>query len=488
MRKMAEQAFTACEIRHMIETKKASAREIAGALLRRVEQADKKVNAFITVTRDQTLAEAEKIDAKVAKGEALPALAGVLVALKDNICTKGVPTTCASRMLADFVPFYSATAAEKLAAAGAVLLGKTNMDEFGMGSTNETSCYGPARNPWNPAHTPGGSSGGSAAAVAAGFVPCALGTDTGDSVRLPAAHCGVLGLRPTYGAVSRYGLVAFASSMDQIGPMARTVDDLALLFAAICGADTPRDATSREIGFDACLNLVVSGLKIGIPKEYFTGDVDPCVVKAVHAAVKTLEQAGASVLEVSLPSTPHAPVVYHALSSAEAFSNLARYDGIRYGHAAKVDKKAETPVDIVAKSRSEGFGDEVQRRVLFGALLLSGGDAGTYFRRARLLRRAIAAEFDEAFGKCHLLVTPTAAAPAARFGSGVATINAAQHYTAPASLAGLPALSVPCGLSPQGLPLGMQLIGPAGSENRLLSVAKRFESETGGFPLPEVLP
>lgn len=476
--------YSATELSALLREKKVSATEIAKASLARIAAVEPTVDAYLTVTEEKALADAAAVDAKIAAGEELGALAGIPIAIKDNICTKNVKTTCASKMLENFVPPYEATVMERLNKAGIVLTGKVNMDEFAMGGSCENSFFKPTKNPWDPTRVPGGSSGGSAAAVAACEVPLSLGSDTGGSVRCPASFCGIVGLKPTYGAVSRYGVVAFASSLDQIGPLARTVDDVELLFSAICGRD-PRDATSHQYIYEKAARDL-KGLRIGLPKEYFGEGITPEVKAAVLKGVKELESLGASVVEISLPSTDYALSAYYIISSAEASSNLARYDGVKYGYSGRRDAGLD---ELYLSSRSEGFGPEVQRRIMLGTYVLSSGYYDAYYKRAKRLQQMIAAEFAEAFTKCDVIATPVT--PTTAFKLGERCADPVQMYagdicTVTVNIAGLPGLAMPCGYDAGGLPIGMQLIGPKFSENRLLAVAKSYETAVGGFAVKEM--
>lgn len=477
---------TAAELSALLRTKKVSAVEVAKDALTRIEATEPQIDAFLHVMNAEALQMAAAVDKQLAAGEDPGPLAGIPVGIKDNICTENVPTTCASRMLQNFTPIYDATVVQKLRDAGAVFCGKLNMDEFAMGSSCENSYYKPTKNPWDTTKVPGGSSGGSAAAVAACQVPLALGSDTGGSIRMPAAFCGVVGLKPTYGAVSRYGLVAFASSLDQIGPFARTVDDAALLFSAISGPDKGHDATSKDYAFDGVLQADGKGIKVGLPKEYFGEGISAPVKEAVQKAAKQLEGLGAQVVEISLPSTQYALSAYYIISSAEASSNLARYDGVKYGYSAGREKGL---TGMYEQTRSEGFGAEVKRRILLGTHVLSSGYYDAYYKRAKLLQRQIAAEFASAFEQCDVMLTPTV--PFTAFGLGERAndplaMYAADICTVTVNIAGLPALSIPCGLDGGGLPIGMQLVGPKFSEKTLLGVAKGYETAVGGFAVKEV--
>jgi aspartyl-tRNA(Asn)/glutamyl-tRNA(Gln) amidotransferase subunit A len=449
---------------------------------RAIEAVDEQVRAFITVTPDAARAQAETIDKRFAAGETLGPLAGVPVALKDNLCTRGVETTCASKILRGFKPPYDATVVEKLVQAGTVTLGKVNLDEFAMGSSTENSGLFTTRNPWDLSKVPGGSSGGSAAAVAAGMAPLALGSDTGGSIRLPAAFCGLVGLKPTYGRVSRYGLVAFASSLDQIGPFARTVEDAALLLGAIAGED-PCDSTSvpRAVpDYRAALSGDVRGLRLGVPREYFVEGVSDEVQTAVRAAIEVLRSLGARVEEVSLPASEYALAAYYIIAPAEASSNLARYDGVRYGRRAA---GATSHVDLFEKTREEGFGAEVKQRILIGTYALSAGYYDAYYHKAQQVRTLVKRDFDACWQQgFDALVTPTA--PSVAFGIGEKSDDPLQMKlgdicTIPANMAGIPALSQPCGFSAaSSLPIGLQLMGPAFSEETLLRIAHAYEQAT----------
>jgi len=446
--------------------------------LERIEALDAKLNSFISVDRDGALAQAQAADARRTRGDA-GALTGLPLALKDIFCTSGLRTTCASRMLDTFVPPYDATVVERLRAAGAVIVGKTNMDEFAMGSSNETSFYGPCRNPWDRERVPGGSSGGSAAAVAAGLVPAALGTDTGGSIRQPAALCGITGLKPTYGRVSRLGMIAFASSLDQAGPMARSAEDCALLLEAIAGHD-PRDSTSADRPVDtyaAHLEAPLAGVRIGLPEEYFGAGLDGEVEVVVRAALETYESLGAILVPISLPHTALAIPAYYVIAPAEASTNLSRYDGVRYGHRCADPVDLE---DLYTRSREEGFGAEVQRRILVGTYALSSGYYDAYYKKAQQVRRLIAADFRAAFEQVDVIAGPTA--PGVAFALGEKTDDPTAMYlediyTLSVNLAGLPGLSHPAGFV-RGLPVGLQLIGRAFDERRLLALAHQYQQQT----------
>jgi aspartyl-tRNA(Asn)/glutamyl-tRNA(Gln) amidotransferase subunit A len=436
------------------------------------------VHAYLEVTAERARADADRIDALRAAGEPLPPLAGVPLAIKDNLCTKGIPTTCSSRMLEGFVPPYESTVTDRLWNAGAVLLGKTNLDEFAMGSSTETSAFGPSRNPWNPEKVPGGSSGGSAAAVAAGECVASLGSDTGGSIRQPAAFCGVVGLKPTYGRVSRYGLVAFASSLDQVGPFTTSVADAAELLQVIAGED-PRDSTCLKApvpDYRAALEQPVQGLKVGIVRECFEAEgLDPQVKASVMAAAAQLQALGCELVDVSCPRFNDGIATYYVIAPSEASANLARYDGVKYGYRTA---DAGTLAEMTARSRAEGFGDEVKRRILIGTYALSAGYVDAYYKKAQQVRTLIRRDFDTAFASVDVLLTPTS--PTTAFGFGAHSEDPLAMYladllTIPANMAGLPAISLPCGFDNAGLPIGVQLITGVLQEERLLQVAWHYE-------------
>ncbi len=475
----------ALSLRQDIVSRKTRAVEVAERHLRRIEEVDPRVRAFLTVMRGTALAQARRVDEKVDRGEPLGALAGVPVALKDNLCTTDAPTTCASKILHNYLPPYDATVVRRLREEDAVFVGKTNLDEFAMGSSTENSAFAPTRNPWDLDRVPGGSSGGSAAAVAAGMAPLALGSDTGGSIRQPAAFTGVAGFKPTYGRVSRYGLVAYASSLDQIGPLARTVRDAALLAQVVSGRD-PLDATSvdRPVpDFLGSLERDASSLRLGVPKEYFGAGLDPEVGAAVEAAVAKLAARGARRVEVSLPMTEYAVAAYYIVAPCEASSNLARYDGVHYGHRTK---DAEDLISMVSKSRREGFGPEVTRRIILGTFALSSGYYEAYYNRALKVRRKIKEDFDRAFAACDVIVGPTSPTPAFRVGEksdDPLAMYLCDVYTVSANLAGLPGISIPCGMTKSGLPIGLQIQGRAFDDLAVLQAARAFERE-GGFTPP----
>lgn len=453
-----------------------TAAEVTQAHLDRIAAAEDKIGAFISLDAEAALVRAGAIDAA---GERINPLAGIPAAVKDNICVRGGRTTCASQMLADFVSPYSATAWERLEEAGCILLGKTNLDEFGMGSTTENSAFHPTCNPHDLTRTPGGSSGGSAAAVAAGMAPFALGSDTGGSIRQPAAHCGVVGMKPTYGTVSRYGLVAFASSLEQIGPITRTVADNAMVLTAIAGQDS-RDATSvmHPGGFAAEIGRDVKGLRIGLPREMFDEGLDAQVRAAVVNVAHVLESLGAEIVEVSLPNLPHALPAYYIISSAEASSNLARFDGVRYGRRAAEYADLD---EMYIRSRSEGFGDEVKRRILLGTYALSEGYYDAFYKRALQTRTLVIRDFEQAFTQVDCLLSPVAPTTAPPIGASTDPVAAylGDVYTVPANIAGIPALSMPCGADAAGLPIGVQLMGRAFSEPLMYRVSHALECALG---------
>lgn len=482
--------MTAHQLHRKLTAKEISAAEIAAAVFARMDAVEDKVRAYITPLREEAMAQARRVDEKLARGERIAPLAGIPGALKDNICTRGVKTTCGSRILEDFVPPYDATVVRRLAGQDAVILGKTNLDEFAMGSSTENSAFFASHNPWDLAAVPGGSSGGSGAAVAAAEAVWALGSDTGGSVRLPAAYCGVVGLKPTYGRVSRYGLVAYASSLDQIGPITRDVTDCAHVLGAIAGHD-PLDSTSVEQAapdYTRCLVPDVKGLKIGLPKEYFVPGMDPAVEKAVHAAIAQLAALGAEYREVSMPHTASALAAYYLVATAEASSNLARFDGVGYGWRGE----GKDIVAMYKKTRTAGFGEEVKRRIMLGTYALSAGYYDAYYLKALKVRTLIRQDFDRALAEVDVLVTPIA--PTTAFKLGANSDDPLAMYlqdvcTVPVNLAGVPAISLPCGFA-GGMPIGLQIIGRPLGEETLLRAAYAFEQandyHTRLAPLGEV--
>ncbi len=466
------------EWRQQLQSGQISARELTDEHLSRIAAVEPSLNAYLEVTAERARADADRIDAARSAGESLPPLAGVPLGVKDNLCTKGVSTTCASRMLKGFVPPYESTVTSRLWQSGAVLLGKTNLDEFAMGGSTETSAFGPTANPWNTAHVPGGSSGGSAAAVAAGECMAALGSDTGGSIRQPASFCGVVGLKPTYGRISRYGLVAFASSLDQVGPFTANVADAAELLQVMAGHD-PRDSTSLRApvpDYTADLTKPIKGLKVGLVKECFEQDGLASDVQAsVMAAAEQLKALGAELVDVSCPRFTDGIATYYVIAPSEASANLARYDGVKYGFRAE---DAESLAAMTARSRADGFGSEVQRRILIGTYALSAGYVDAYYKKAQQVRTLIRRDFDAAYAEVDVLLTPTA--PTTSFRQGAHADDPLAMYladllTIPANLAGLPAISVPCGFDSAGLPIGVQLIGNVLEESRLLQVAHQYE-------------
>ncbi len=472
---------TAAELSKLLASKEVSAVELLQNVMARTDAVEDQVKGYVTVTRDAAMESAKKVDAQRMAGENLAPLAGIPIAVKDNICTKDTLTTCASKMLYNFKPPYNATAAERLCNNGLVVTGKANMDEFAMGSSCENSAMHPTHNPHDLNRVPGGSSGGSAAVVAAGEVPLSLGSDTGGSIRQPASFCGVVGLKPTYGAVSRYGLIAFASSLDQIGPFARSVEDVAMLSDVIIGQDN-LDSTSTKAPFSslhAGLDANIKGMKIGLPKEYFGAGISEVVKKQVLAAADQYKAMGAEVFEISLPLVDYALPIYYILSSAEASSNLARFDGVKYGFRAE---GIEEITQLYVQSRSQGFGDEVQRRIMLGTYVLSSGYYDAYYKKARAAQRRIKAEFQAAFEKCNLILTPVAPTTAYKIGektSDPLEMYAGDICTVSVNIAGLPAMVQPCGFDENKLPVGMQLIGPRFGEQKLLNAGLAFEQASG---------
>lgn len=460
----------------MLKQKEISAVELTQDVLKRIDEVEGSVGAYLTLTKEAALEQAGKVDEKLAKGEEIPFLAGIPGAIKDNICTKGIKTTCASKILEHFIPPYDATVMTKLKAESPVLLGKTNLDEFAMGGSTENSAYHVTRNPWNTDDVPGGSSGGSAAAVAAGTAIWALGSDTGGSIRQPASFCGVVGLKPTYGRVSRYGLVAYASSLDQIGPLTRDVADAAHLLNVISGHDD-MDATSSATAvpdFTASLREDVKGLKIGLPKEYFTKGMDPEVERAVRAAIETYRSLGAEVIGISLPHTEYAISTYYLIAPAEAATNLQRYDGVSYGERVE----GSDLVEMMTNTRTEKFGEEVKRRIMIGNYALSAGYYDAYYLKALKVRTLIQQDYTEAFSRVDVIMCPTAPTTAYPIGSMISDplrMYLQDICTVPLNLAGLPGISIPCGRSSQGMPIGLQIIGKALDEETILRAAYTYE-------------
>ncbi|MGM9592751.1 MAG: Asp-tRNA(Asn)/Glu-tRNA(Gln) amidotransferase subunit GatA [Candidatus Onthomonas sp.] len=472
--------LTALELGRAIKRGEVSVPEATQAALEAIQAKNAENNAFITVLNDRAMEQAAEIQKKISAGELTGPLAGVPLAIKDNICTKGVKTSCASKILGDFRPPYDATLTEKITAAGGVVLGKLNMDEFAMGSTSETSFYGPTKNPWDLGRVPGGSSGGAAAAVAARECWYAIGSDTGGSIRQPASYCGVTGIKPTYGTVSRYGLIAYASSLDQIGPLARTAEDCAAVLDAIQGKD-PRDGTSLDVPCGHLLESLtgdLTGMKIGIPADCFGDGLDGEVSAKVLAASEVLKARGAQVEQCSLPIMEYVVPTYYIIAAAEASSNLSRFDGVKYGWRAE---GYEDLTDLYNKTRTEGFGAEVKRRILLGTFVLSTGYYDAYYKKALQVKAVIKQAFDEAFRKYDLLLMPVAPTTAPKLGESLSNplqMYLSDIYTVSVNLAGLPGISIPCGLDSKGMPVGAQLIGPALGEGKVLSAAHAFQQET----------
>jgi aspartyl-tRNA(Asn)/glutamyl-tRNA(Gln) amidotransferase subunit A len=482
----APATWNIASVRDSLLTKKASAREITQDFFRRIEARNPELNAYLALSPERALVAADRADAAVAKGataESLPPLAGVPIAVKDVLSTKGVPTTCGSKILEPYVPAYDATAIERLEAAGAVILGKANCDEFAMGSSNENSAYGPVRNPISPDRVPGGSSGGSAAIVAAGLAVASLGTDTGGSIRQPGAFCGIPALMPTYGRVSRYGLIAFASSLDRIGPFTTNVDDAATILQIMAGHD-PNDSTSAPVpvsDYPAEARQDLSGMRIGVPEDYFGAGLDPEVKAKVQASIALLDKLGATRVPLKMPHTDYAIATYYIVATAEASSNLARFDGVRYG----IRVTGNTLMDMYRTTRETGFGPEVKRRIMLGTYALSAGYYDAYYLRAQKVRALVARDFSDAFEKVDAIVTPTTPTPAFKLGEKTADplqMYLADIYTVTGSLAGVPGMSIPCGKTAAGLPIGLQIFGPHFGEGKILRLARGFE-QAGGFTI-----
>lgn len=471
--------LTVHELKEKLDSKDLKVTDIVKAYIDRIDEKEKDVDAFLTILKEEALSKAKDVQTKIDSGDIKKEFAGIPIGIKDVICTKGIKTTCGSKMLEDFVAPYSATVMEKIEAEDLINLGKLNMDEFAMGSSTENSAFKTTKNPWNLNKVPGGSSGGSAAAVAAGMVPWALGTDTGGSIRQPAALCGIVGLKPTYGLVSRFGLVAYASSFDQIGPMTKDVTDSALLLNIIAGHDE-NDTTSVNIpkkDYVKALKGEVKGLKIGVPKEFFGEGINEEVKKSIEDAIEKYKSQGAEVEEFSLDIAKYALATYYIIACAEASSNLGRFDGIRYGHRTEEYKDIE---ELIRKSRSEAFGDEVKRRIILGTYVLSSGYYDAYYKKAQQLRTFIVNEFNKGFEKYDVILTPTS--PVTAFGIGEKSNNPLEMYladicTVSVNVAGLPAISIPCGVDSQGLPIGMQLIGNKFQEETILNAAYTIEKE-----------
>jgi len=475
--------LSAKELREKIKKKEISSEEVVKAFYKRIEEVEEKIHSFITLTKEEAIKRAKAVDGKIKNNEPVGELAGIPIAIKDNLCIQGTKTTCGSKILENYISPYDATVIKKLREADALFIGKTNMDEFAMGSSTETSYFGLTRNPHNLECIPGGSSGGSATAVAAKEVPLALGSDTGGSIRQPAGCCGIVGLKPTYGRVSRYGLVAFASSLDQIGPLARDVYDCALLLKIISGYDE-KDSTSVNLPApDYVGNLErkqeIKGLKVGLPKEYFVEGIDPEVGKAVKESAKILENLGAKIEEISLPHTEYAVATYYIIAPSEASANLARYDGVRYGYQALGTRHEGLDlVETYEKTRGEGFGAEVKRRIMLGTYALSAGYYDAYYLKALKVRTLIKQDFDEAFKKVDVILTPTAPTPAFKLGEKLddpLKMYLSDIFTISANLAGIPGISIPCGYSKNNLPIGLQILGKPFAEETILKVAYIYE-------------
>ncbi len=475
--------LTAAELAGQIKAGKTTAVEAMEAVIANIDSKEKELNCYVTFDREAALSAAREAQKKIEAGELDGPLAGVPVAIKDNMCTKDVLTTCSSKILGNFVPQFSSDAVERIKAAGAVMIGKTNMDEFAMGSTTETSAYGATKNPWNTQHVPGGSSGGSAAAVAAGECFCALGSDTGGSIRQPASYCGVVGMKPTYGTVSRYGLIAYGSSLDQIGPLCKDVTDCAVIMEVIAGHD-PKDSTSverKDTDFTSALVNDVTGMRIGIPRDYFGDGLDPQVKKAVLDAAEVLRSKGAVVEEFDLSLVEYAIPAYYTIAAAEASSNLERFDGVKYGYRAKDYDGLHS---MYKKTRSEGFGAEVKRRIMLGSFVLSSGYYDAYYLKALRVKAMIKKAFDEAFSKYDVILGPVAPTTAPKLGASLADpikMYLGDIYTISVNLAGLPGMSVPCGKDENGLPIGVQLIGDCFNEKKLIQTAYTYEQARGKF-------
>ncbi|MBP1930094.1 aspartyl-tRNA(Asn)/glutamyl-tRNA(Gln) amidotransferase subunit A [Ammoniphilus resinae] len=468
------------DIHNALSNKEMSVSELVEASFKRIQETDETVKAFLTLDEDRAKAKAKQLDEQLGKGDEMGLLFGLPAAIKDNIVTENLKTTCGSKLLANYDPIYNATAMDRLSAAEAIVIGKTNMDEFGMGSSTENSGFQLTHNPWNPEYVPGGSSGGSAAAIAAGQAYFALGTDTGGSIRQPASFCGVVGLKPTYGLVSRFGLVAYASSFDVIGPITKNVEDAAYVLSVLAAHD-PYDSTSAEVeipDYISALTGEVKGLKVGVPKELLGEGIDPDVKNGVLEALKVLEGLGAIVEEVSLPHTEYAVPTYYILAPSEASSNLARYDGVRYGVRAD---NADNLIEMYKESRSHGFGSEVKRRIMLGTYALSSGYYDAYYKKAQKVRTLIKQDFDQLFAKYDVIVGPTAPTTAFKMGEKVSdplTMYLNDICTVPVNLAGIPAISVPCGFAQNGMPIGLQIMGKHFDEATVLRVAHAFEKHT----------
>ncbi len=473
-------SLTGCQLKEKFLSRELTAQEVVEGLFAYIEEVEPIVRAYLCLDKEGAMRKAQELDGRLKKGEKLGPLAGIPVAIKDNICTKGLRTTCASRILENFVPPYDAHVLERLKIADAIIIGKTNMDEFAMGSSTENSAFKLTKNPWDVKRTPGGSSGGSAAAVSAGIASMALGSDTGGSVRQPGALCGVVGFKPTYGRVSRYGLVAFGSSLDQIGPITRDVMDSALLLQVIAGYDH-RDSTCADLSvpnYTEDVEKPIKGLRLGLPKEYFAEGLNEEVRKAIEEAVRVYENMGVHIKEISLPHTPYAVAVYYIIATAEASSNLARYDGVRYGYRST---GAENIIEMYSRSRAEGFGREVKRRIMLGTYALSAGYYEAYYLKASKVRNLIHEDFTKAFESVDFIACPTSPTPAFKLGERLTNpleMYLSDVYTIPANLAGIPGISIHCGFTKENLPIGLQLMTRHFEEAKLLQVARAYERET----------
>jgi len=471
-----------------MEAKEVSCREITSSVLSRIEEVDGDINAYIRVEKERALKHADGIDARIAKGEKLEDFTGIPIGIKDNICTKGINTTCASKILDNYIPIYDAGVIQKLNSQDYILTGKLNMDEFAMGSSNENSFFGPVSNPWDTSRVPGGSSGGPAASVAAGEAVCSLGSDTGGSIRQPASLCGVVGFKPTYGLVSRYGLVAFASSLDQIGPFTRDMEDCAALLNIICGHDR-RDSTSLDVevpDYKGFLRDDIKGMKIGVPSQLMAAGIDPEVKGAVDSALNLALDMGAEVEEISIPNLEYALNVYYIVAPSEASSNLSRFDGVRYGYR---DRSASTLRSMYRKTRTRGFGDEVKRRIMIGTYCLSAGYYDAYYEKALKVRTLLRRDFDRAFSTYDVLISPTSPTTAFRKGEKMddpLTMYMCDICTIPVNLAGLPAVSIPAGISGENLPIGLHIIGNALREDNVIRMAYTLEKAIGFKDIPDL--
>ena len=468
------------ELHEQLVKKERSAVEITQSYLDRIRAVDAQVNSFLLVTDDRAIAQAKAVDAKIAAGDAIGLLEGIPIAIKDNICTQNIRTTCASRILENFVPPYESTVSQKLIDAGMITVGKTNMDEFAMGGSTETSAFKKTRNPWNLECVPGGSSGGSAAAVSAGEAPVSLGSDTGGSIRQPAAFCGIVGMKPTYGLVSRYGLVAFASSLDQIGPFSTTVEDSAIMLGAIAGYDA-KDSTSLKLDvpdYTQFLKTDLKGKKVGVIRETFGEGLDPEVEAATRTAIEQLKALGAEIIDISCPRFRYGVSAYYIIAPCEASANLARYDGVRYGHRVE---DADNLLDMYKRTRAEGFGAEVKRRIMIGTYALSAGYYDAYYLKAQKVRTLIKQDFEAAFNQVDVLVSPTSPTTAFKLGEKLAdplSMYLDDLMTIPVNMAGLPGLSLPCGMDSKGMPIGLQIIGNVLREDQVFQAAYAYEQAT----------